>query len=212
MWGLGDCNLIVSNFFIVCIDWRKQCIDLGKQTDESVAFSYKTKSQRTGEHHELHVQETEQPRQVYSFAKDDLSMLSVLYLMEHMMIPVKEWSSGRWRRIGCMVAGLWWFDSPWLDRCSCSRRWRNHHLDSMQRLQNCVIISSGSHVPWDLSLWTVLPEDESSLPRLWRGWVLRPTESTAMEGEEGNRIVGSSNSNHFLPGSVVESKRNPLYH
>ena len=131
--------------------------------------------------------------------------------MDRVMIPVKGWSFGRWRRIGCMVAGLWWFDSPWLDCCSCSRRWRNHHLDSMQCLQNCVIISSGSHDPWDLSLWTVLPEDETSLPRLWRGWVLRPTESAAMEGEEGDWIVGSWNSNHFLPGPVVESKGNPCF-
>ena len=152
-------------------------------------FIYKTKSQRTGERHELHVQETEQPRQVSSIAKDDLSLLNVLHLMDRVMIPVKGWSFGRWRRIGCMVAGLWWFDSPWLDCCSCSRRWRNHHLDSMQHLQNCVIILSGSHAPWDLSLWTILPEDETSLPRLWWGWVSWPAEPTAMEGKGGGWIV-----------------------
>ena len=70
---------------------------------------------------------------------------------------------------------------------------------------------SGSHAPWDLSLWTVLPEDESSIPRLWWGWVLRPTEPAAMEGEEGDWIVGSWNSNDFLPGPVDESKGNPCF-
>lgn len=32
-----------------------------------------------------------------------------------------------------------------------------------------------------------------------------------MEGEEGDWIVGSSNSNHFLPGPVDESRGNPCF-
>lgn len=67
---------------------------------------YKTKSQRTGERHELHLQETEQPRQVSSIAKDDPSMLSVPHLMEHMVIPVK-----------CKRMILWSMVTHWLYAC-----------------------------------------------------------------------------------------------
>ena len=52
-----------------CLHWFKKTSRWKRGT-----FIAKTKSQRTGERHEFHVQETEQPRQVSSIAKDDLSM------------------------------------------------------------------------------------------------------------------------------------------